>query len=89
MLFSRVERADSFVSDYLRLPSYLQTRTEKAIALLVRDMRHPSLQAKRIQGALHIWEARVTRRYRLTFEIHPGKILWLRRVGTHDILKTP
>lgn len=87
-MLSRVERADSFVSDYLRLPSHLQTRTEKAIELLVQDMRHPSLQAKKIQGAPHIWEARVTRRYRLTFEVWPGRILRLRRVGTHDILKT-
>ena len=88
-MLSRVERADSFVSDYLRLPSHLQTRTEKAIELLVRDMRHPSLQAKRVRGTLHIWEARVTQQYRLTFEVRPGRVLWLRRVGTHDILKTP
>lgn len=82
-MFSRIERADSFVKDYLRLSPQVQGRVEKAIKLLVRNIQHPSLQAKRI------WEARVTRQYRLTFEICPGNVLRLRRVGTHDILKTP
>ena len=35
-----------------------------------------------------IWEARVTKGYRLTFEIVDDVYL-LRRVGTHDILKKP
>lgn len=88
-MFSRVERADSFVGDYLRLSPQIQRRVEKTIQLLVRDLQHPSLRAKRVQGTKSIWEARVTRRYRLTFEIRPGSVLRLRRVGTHDILKTP
>ncbi len=88
-MFSRIERADSFVKDYLRLSPQVQGRVEKAIKLLVRNIQHPSLRAKRVQGTKRIWEARVTRQYRLTFEICPGNVLRLRRVGTHDILKTP
>jgi mRNA-degrading endonuclease YafQ of YafQ-DinJ toxin-antitoxin module len=88
-MFSRLERTDSFVRDYLRLPLQIQRRTEKAIELLARGLQHPSLHVKRVQGTKSIWEARVTRQYRLTFEVGPGNLLRLRRVGTHDILKTP
>ena len=35
-----------------------------------------------------IFEARVTRAYRMTFQVE-GADLILRRVGTHDILRTP
>lgn len=45
--------------------------------------------AKRIQGTPDIWEARVTMKYRLTFQIHDGS-LYLRVVGDHDkTLKKP
>ncbi len=34
------------------------------------------------------WEGRITKNYRFTFQIE-GEICILRRIGTHDILKTP
>jgi hypothetical protein len=41
-----------------------------------------------MEGTLSIWEARVTRSYRMTLEIR-GDTYILRRVGPHDVLKTP
>jgi mRNA-degrading endonuclease YafQ of YafQ-DinJ toxin-antitoxin module len=35
-----------------------------------------------------IWEARVTQGYRLTFRVD-GELITMRRVGTHDLLRTP
>lgn len=88
-LFKYVDRTDSFPRDYADLPKEVQARTERAISLLVDNLRHPSLKARKIQGAEGIWEARVTAHYRITFKILPEAILQLRLVGTHDILKTP
>ena len=87
--FKQIERTDSFLDDYADLPREIQERTEKAISLLVSDIRHPSLKARKIKGAGEIWEARVTLSYRLTFKILKGGILQLRRVGTHSVLKKP
>lgn len=87
--FQGIERTDPFASDYRRLPTTIQRRVEKAIRLLFNDLDHPSLRAKKIQGAEGIWEARVTAAYRMTFEIAEGGILRLRRVGTHEILTSP
>ena len=51
-------------------------------------LRHPSLRLKKIKGHPTIWEGRITESYRFTFQI-AGEIYLLRRIGTHDILKTP
>lgn len=87
--FEYIDRTDAFLHDYEDLPKDIQERVEKAIALLADNIRHPSLKARKIRGAEEIWEARATINYRITFRILPGGILQLRRVGTHDILKTP
>jgi len=87
--FKGIERTDPFLQDYDDLPPLIQRRVEEAIQLLFENLRHPSLRVKKIQGALDIWEARVTDAYRMTFEIVEGGILRLRRVGTHNILKSP
>lgn len=87
--FKGIERTDPFLQDYGKLPREIQSRVDKAIQMLFENLHHPSLRAKKIQGAYGIWEARVTDAYRLTFEIIEGGILRLRRAGPHDILKTP
>lgn len=87
--FQGIERTEPFVQDYIHLPREIQRRVDRAIEQLFMNLRHPSLQAKKLKGASRIWEARVTDAYRMTFEIAEGGILRLRRVGTHDILKTP
>jgi len=84
-----IERTDPFASDYRALPSEVRRRIDKAIRLLFNDLNHPSLRAKKIQGAAGIWEARGSDAYRLTFEIAKGGMLRLRRVGTHDVLTSP
>ena len=41
-----------------------------------------------MEGVDRIWELRVTQNYRITYEMIPGGI-FLRRIGTHDILRNP
>ncbi len=83
----------TFASGYRALPMEAQRRADKAIRLLAAKEGgkpfHPSLRAKRIQGTLDIWEASVTMKYRLTFQIHEDT-LYLRVIGDHDAtLKRP
>ena len=54
------------------------------LRFLADDPRHPSLQSKPIRGARGLYEARVDRFYRLTYERLPGDVLRLRVVGRHD-----
>lgn len=82
----RFRLLDSFTRDYRRLPKHVQGQADKALALLEKNPRHPSLHTKRVRGTPDIWEARVSLSYRLTFQWERELII-LRRLGTHDILK--
>ncbi len=85
----KLARTERFDRAYQQLSPEDRKATQKAIRLLEADMRHPSLQVKRIQGAPDIWEARVNLRCRMTFRLDNETIL-LRTVGEHDAtLKKP
>jgi len=55
----------------------------KAVAGMMRDLRHPSLRVKKIKGTQNIWEARASLSLRITFEVE-GDRLVLRTVGRPD-----
>jgi mRNA interferase RelE/StbE len=78
----------SFEKDYERLPLRIQKHLDSQILRLLENPRHASLRTKKIKGTALIWEGQVTRSYRFTFQIQ-GDTYILRRVGTHEILKSP
>ncbi len=78
----------SFIKDYQRLPESLQKAVDHKLELLLKNPRHPSLKIKKMQDPRNIWEGRMTKGYRFTFQ-REGETLMLRRLGTHDILRTP
>ena len=77
-----------FERDYRKLPPDLKARVNKTLLQMERDLRYPALQAKKMQGTADIWEARVTRSSRITFNLE-GNVITLRTVGEHDVLKHP
>ena len=86
----QIQWTESFQVFYLDLPAEIRKKAQKAIRLLAEDPRHPSLRSKLIKGAPGVYEARVDRNYRMTYERLPGDILRLRVVGKHDeALKNP
>lgn len=84
----KLQRTERFKKDFNRLSRSVQERALKQLALFLEDPRHRSLRVKKMKGHAEIWETRVTRSYRFTFQIREDAII-LRRIGTHDILKTP
>lgn len=74
--------------DYRKLSQEVQKQFDKQLLLLVENMRHPSLNLKKIKGAGIIWEGRINKGYRFTFEIQ-GNLYIIRRAGTHQILQNP
>jgi hypothetical protein len=84
----RLVLTHSFIRDYQGLPEQLQKVVDGKLALLVKTPRHPSLRLKKMQDPRHIWEGRITKGYRFTFHRQEDFFI-LRRLGTHDILKTP
>ena len=86
----QIEYTDKFWKQYAKLPPGIQEKVKKAIGYLAEDFRHSSLHSKPIQGIKGIYEARVDRDYRMTYERLPQDVLRLRVVGPHDeALKNP
>jgi len=58
-----------FAKSYREAPAPIQQAFDKQVHLLVSDLRHPSLRAKKYDPARGIWQARVTRGWRFYFLI--------------------
>lgn len=84
----RVERTEQFKRDFDALPDPMKKRFEKQLRLLIQNPRHPSLRTKKMEDPRNVWECRITKNYRFTFQIREDAYV-LRRVGGHDILRTP
>lgn len=81
---------DRFRKSALELEPGTRDRLKKQLELLAADPRHPSLRVKKIKGTGSIFEARVDRDVRFTFEFGEGREIVLRVVGPHDpTLKRP
>jgi hypothetical protein len=63
----------------------MQVRVDEAIVLFEKNPRHPSLQIKKMKGKAGIWEGRISRSYRFTFEWEDD-VVSFRRVGAHAVL---
>ena len=79
-------RTDRFRKLYQKLPEAIRKKVKRQLRALAKDVRHPSLHAKRIRGREDIWEARVDIHHRMTFHMTGDHII-LRAVGPHDVLK--
>jgi mRNA-degrading endonuclease RelE of RelBE toxin-antitoxin system len=72
------------------LPAKIQEPTKKTLRLLSENPRHPSLKTHKIQKAVgdfggDIFEAYVTKKYRLTWEYGPDQgMITLRNIDNHD-----
>ena len=55
--------------DYDAMPPTLQARVDKQLALLLQNLRHPSVRAKKYDEKNDIWQGRVTKDYRFFFQI--------------------
>jgi mRNA-degrading endonuclease RelE of RelBE toxin-antitoxin system len=81
---------ERFRKSVLELDPETRDRLKKQIGLLAADPRHPSLRVKKIKGTGSIFEVRVDRDIRFTFEFGGRHEIALRVVGPHDpTLKKP
>lgn len=87
-MIKRFLRTRQFKKQYQKLPAKVQTKFQKQIKLLIQDIRHPSVQAKKMQNTADIWEGRIDYQYRFTFKLIDETIM-LRAIGTHEIYRQP
>ncbi len=84
-----VHLTEQFEDAYAGLTKAEKRSVLKALGLLGTNPRYPGLHIKKMEGIRDIWEARPSRRLRMTFEM-AGDVITVRNVGEHDkVLKRP
>lgn len=78
----KIAKTQIFLELYQKLPVNIQKKVDKQLLFLSQNLFHPSLKTKRM-GGLNVWESRVDKNYRFTFEKIEDTIL-LKIVGSHD-----
>jgi mRNA-degrading endonuclease YafQ of YafQ-DinJ toxin-antitoxin module len=79
----KITRTARFKKAWQELTEEEKELGRKALRNLATDLRYPALRVKKMQGAEHIWEARVSRSLRMTFQIE-GNTIILRNIGRHN-----
>ena len=65
----RIRRTPQFTRTYDLVPAQIQKAFDRKVSLLVQNLRHPSLPAKKYDEARDIWQARVNGGWRFYFSI--------------------
>lgn len=65
----KITYSESFRSDYHTAPLVVQRAFDRKILFLEKNLRHPSLHAKKYDETGSVWQARVNRDWRFYFKI--------------------
>lgn len=57
------------IETYIQAPPKIKKAFDKQIALLVNNLRHPSLHAKKYDQTRDLWQGRITGSWRFFFTI--------------------
>jgi len=57
------------VKDYAKVHPDIRKAFDQKIKFLEKDLRHPSLRAKKYDESVGVWQARVNQDYRFYFKI--------------------
>ncbi len=89
----QIERTEQFVEDYRGLAPADRRRVDSALRRFLTDPTVPGLRFGKLAGrqdlkGRDIWYFRASRSLRITC-VRSGDLVILRRVGLHDIERTP
>jgi plasmid maintenance system killer protein len=65
----RGQLTDTALKSHLAAPLTIQKAFGKQTALLLQNLRHPSLRAKKIDETNDVWQARINKSWRFLFKI--------------------
>jgi plasmid maintenance system killer protein len=69
-------RTTHFERNYAKAPQQVQRAFDRQSSLLLQNLHHPSLRAKKYDERLALWQARVNKDWRFYFLIqHDGYVI--------------
>jgi plasmid maintenance system killer protein len=78
----RAVLTEPFTANLVAAPPEVQKRFGQQLAHLLRDLRHPSLRAKKYDESSGLWQARINDNWRMYFTIE-GDAYTLRAIIPH------
>lgn len=88
-----IQITQRFKRNFQNLTNDEQQTFQKQIDLFLQNPTapfHPSLQIKKIQGTVEIFECSINRHIRMTWQYYQSDSILLRNIGKHDrTLKKP
>jgi plasmid maintenance system killer protein len=78
----RVVLTDPFVESFTKAPPEVQKTFGKQLAMLLRNPRHPSLQAKKLEEKAERYSARVNEAWRFYY-YREGDVYYLVDITAH------
>ena len=72
-----------FLKQYSAAPAPVRKAFDKQASLLIENLRHPSLHAKKYREGIDLWQGRVNRDWRFYFTIEAEAY------HLHEIIKHP
>lgn len=72
-----IRRTRRFDRAYSKAPKDIQAAFNKQVVLLLQNLRHPSLHAKKYDEGQDRWRARVTRDWRFYFRVEDNAYILL------------
>jgi mRNA-degrading endonuclease RelE of RelBE toxin-antitoxin system len=91
----KFKKTDRFIELLNSLPPEIKKSFAKALKLMEKDLKHPSLHIEKIKGSNGyfgggIFSIRITQKYRVTFEFLDENTILFRVIGSHDkVYKSP
>lgn len=79
----QLQYTERFRKSYEETPLNVQRAFDRRAVFLSRDLRHPSLRAKKYDEARDIWQARVNDNWRFYFRIEADRYVMI------DIISHP
>lgn len=73
----KIRRTKHFDRNYSKAPQEIQQAFDKQALLLLQNLRHPSLRAKKYDEHRNRWQARVTRDWRFYFFVEDDTYILL------------
>jgi len=73
----KLQLTSHFARAYAKVPKEIRAAFDKQPLLLLQDLRHPSLHAKKYDEGKDRWQARVTRDWRFYFRIQDDTYILL------------
>ena len=78
----RLHPSPHFLRSYRKAPVEIRRAFDKQVLLLLQNLSHPSLRAKKYDESRDLWQARVTRDWRFYFSIE-GDGFYLHEIRAH------